>query len=261
MKLSERNKCKNKCGVYKITNVISGISYIGQATNISLRIYQHLHSSMSDKARDYDYPLHRAIRKNGIDNFIFDILEECSTDLLNEREMYWIAFYDTRKNGYNQTDGGYQSIRQIKLTESDVEQIRHRLINTHDSFISIANDFGICSNMVSRINRGVCWNDPNLQYPIRTNSSAIQIKNKLNTGFGIYQLDRTTSEVVNIFISASQAALSLGGYEYAAHIGKCLAGKRTYAYGYRWEMRPITEEQFSNLVQNSRVGEAVKALV
>lgn len=260
MKLTERNKCKNKCGIYIITNRISGSSYIGQATNIALRIYQHLHSAISEKASDYDYPLHRAFRKIGTDNFTFDILEECSADLLNEREQYWIAFYDTYKNGYNQTAGGYQSIRHIKLTKTDVEQIRNRLLNTEDSYALIASDYGICTDMVACINKGRCWNDSTIKYPLR-NTRAIKIKNQLDTGYGIYQIDKKTSEVLNIFVSASQAALYLGGYEYCPHIVKCLAGKRKSAYGFYWETRPITEEQFKILLQQSKLSAEVKQLV
>ena len=260
MKLSERSKCKNKTGIYKITNIVSGSSYIGQATNISLRIYQHLHSSISNKTSDYDYPLHKAIRKYGMDNFVFEILEECCSDLLDEREMYWIAFYDTYKNGYNQTAGGYQSIRQIKLTESDVECIRELLLNTDEPVKNIAKKFGICSGMVGSINNGKCWNNPNLSYPLR-NNSAVQTKNLLNTGFGIYQLDKKTNDVINIFLSASQAALYLGNQNYSINIGRCLAGKRKIACGYGWEARPITQDQFKELIQRAKVSDAVKQLV
>lgn len=260
MKLTERKVCKNKVGIYKITNELSGMSYVGQASNIASRIYQHLHSSISETASDYDYPLHRAFRKYGSDNFSFEILEECDRSVLNDREMYWIAFYDTYKNGYNQTAGGYQSVRQIKLTEADVEKIRDRLSNTEDSFATIAEDFKVGADLIGRINNGRCWIDTALQYPLR-DGQAMRIKNTLNTGFGVYQLDKKTGKVINVFVSAGQAALHLGSYQYCAHIGKCLAGKRHTAYGYRWETRPITNEQFKELVQKAQLPNEVKQLV
>jgi len=260
MKLTERKTCKNKVGIYKITNELSGLSYIGQASNIALRIYQHLHSSISETASDYDYPLHRAFRKYGSDNFSFEILEECDKATLNDREMYWIAFYDTFKNGYNQTAGGYQSIRQIKLTDSDVESIRFKLINTTESIKDIAKEFGVGPEMIGAINKGKCWNNSDFKYPLR-NSDAIRIKNKLDTGVGVYQLDKKTGEVINVFVSASQAALYLGSYLHCAHIGKCLAGKRHTAYGYRWETRPITDEQFKELVNKAILPDDVKQLI
>lgn len=260
MKLSEYNKCKNKSGIYIITNTVTNISYVGQATNISRRIRQHLRSSMSIKAKDYQYPLHQAIRKYGIDSFSFNILEECSSEMLNDREVYWVAFYNTYKNGYNQTSGGYQSIRQIKLTEEDANKIIFRLINTEDSYEQLAQEFGVSKDMLGRINAGVCWNNPNLTYPLR-NGTAVRLKALLNTGIGVYQLDKKTGDVLNIFISASQAAVYLGSIDYCAHIGKCLAGKRASAYGYRWETRPITDEQFKLLVKQAKVAECVKRLV
>lgn len=259
MLLSERKQYKNKSGIYKITNIVSGMSYIGQAANISLRVYQHLHSSVSENAKDFNYPLHKAIRKYGMDNFSLEVLEECFGDALNEREMYWIATYDTLKNGYNQTAGGYQSIRQIKLTSDDVDQIRYRLVNTTEPFKKIAADFGIGADMVGRINKGINWNHPDLSYPLRNNKAA-QIKNKLDTGYGVYQLDKKTNDVVNIFISATQAALHLGGYEYCAHIGKCLAGKRKSAYGFKWETRPITKALQKELVKKAKIAEDAKNL-
>ena len=259
MQLCERHKCKNKTGIYKITNVATGTAYVGQALNISMRIYQHLHSAISDRASDYEYPLHRAMRKYGTDSFIFDILEECPKEALNEREIHWISFYDTFKNGYNQTAGGSQSIRKIKLSDADVEQIWDRLLNTQDSFTSIADDFGITIYMVGRINHGVCWNNKNFVYPLRANNHAIQIKNRLNTGLGVYQLDKNTGEVLNIFVSAMQAALAIGDAAKRPHIVKCLSGKRSSAYGYLWESRPITDEQFKELLKRSSVNDTVKS--
>ena len=49
------------------------------------------------------------MRKYGIENFTFSVIEECSQEQLNEREIYWIEYYDTYKNGYNSTLGGYNT--------------------------------------------------------------------------------------------------------------------------------------------------------
>lgn len=48
----------------------------------------------------------RAWRKYGDENFEFSILEKCDESKLNEREIYWIEYYDSYYNGYNQTKGG-----------------------------------------------------------------------------------------------------------------------------------------------------------
>lgn len=86
--------------IYKITNKVNGKSYIGQTRyTIEFRWRQHLHK------KDNTY-FHNAIRKYGADNFIVEKLEECNIEDLNEREIYYIAKYNTFKDGYNLTIGG-----------------------------------------------------------------------------------------------------------------------------------------------------------
>lgn len=48
----------------------------------------------------------RAIHKYGKENFVIKLLEECDRALLNEREKYWIQYYNSFENGYNSTLGG-----------------------------------------------------------------------------------------------------------------------------------------------------------
>ena len=50
--------------------------------------------------------LYRAMRKHGKDIFHIEQIEECDNEKLNEREKYWISYYDSYKNGYNSTPGG-----------------------------------------------------------------------------------------------------------------------------------------------------------
>jgi hypothetical protein len=52
------------------------------------------------------------MRKYGIENFSFTIIEECSIEDLDNKEKYWIAYYNsTDKNkGYNRTEGGSDGV-------------------------------------------------------------------------------------------------------------------------------------------------------
>ena len=82
------------------TNIINGKKYIGQTKrDFLIRQTEHL------KARD-NYLFHVALRKYGSENFIWTILEECSNELLNEKETFWIEYYNSYNKGYNQTKGG-----------------------------------------------------------------------------------------------------------------------------------------------------------
>ena len=91
--------------IYKITNIINGKLYIGQTRKtIEERFQAHLKNAKNHVNRY----LYDAMNKYGYDNFILSLIEECDDNLLDEREIYWIAFYNTTdKNlGYNMTIGG-----------------------------------------------------------------------------------------------------------------------------------------------------------
>ena len=111
-------------GIYKITNKISGKSYIGQSNDIERRFKEH-----QQKGTVSRIPLDAAIQKYGKDAFTYEVIEECLVEELNDKEQYYIQLYDTMKNGYNCNEGGnQQSIGtnngRSKLTEQDVIIIR-----------------------------------------------------------------------------------------------------------------------------------------
>lgn len=90
-------------GIYKITNTKNEKSYIGQSTNIEERWKQHKQAiQTSDKSW---YPLARK-ESDGIDDFTFSVLQECKKEELDELEDYWIDYYKSYINGYNQTKDG-----------------------------------------------------------------------------------------------------------------------------------------------------------
>ena len=94
------------CGIYMYRNRINGRIYIGQTVNIYLRRRQHENPTGQDRTHQYESDFHKDIRKYGIENFEFTILEECDPEKLNEREVYWISKYNTTSNGYNVKNGG-----------------------------------------------------------------------------------------------------------------------------------------------------------
>lgn len=91
-------------GIYKITHINSGISYIGQAKDIKERWVTHVKCSLG-----IDTPvtsqLYAFTREKGIDNFTFEILEKCSLAELNEKEKFYIDLYQTYDFGLNATKG------------------------------------------------------------------------------------------------------------------------------------------------------------
>lgn len=115
-------------GIYKITKKDNGKSYIGQSVDVSSRISQHKWK------HDNSSPIDNAIAKNGHEAYTFEIIEECTLEELEEREKYWIAYYNTYKGfGYNCNEGGSQfrgeDNGRAVLTEQDVIKIRTAYAN------------------------------------------------------------------------------------------------------------------------------------
>ena len=103
----DTKKLKEKSGIYLIINQINGHKYVGQSINIKIRFQRHHLCDYKNKNSSvYKIKLYQAFRKYGIENFEVRILEYCETELLDEREKYWIKYFDTFKNGYNSTEGG-----------------------------------------------------------------------------------------------------------------------------------------------------------
>lgn len=107
------------CGIYKIENLINGKVYIGKSINIQHRFRAHKNDSFNPKSKSYNSAIYRAIRKYGIENFSFEVIEECKEEFLNERETFWIDYYQSFGNGYNLTPGGdgFSTINKSKVYE------------------------------------------------------------------------------------------------------------------------------------------------
>lgn len=87
-------------GIYKIENKLTKEVYIGQSRNIKRRWLQHKNNYLA-RAKIRKYPLYRDMRRYGIDNFSFEIIEECNEFMLDERERYWIDYYKQKGYCYN----------------------------------------------------------------------------------------------------------------------------------------------------------------
>lgn len=92
-------------GIYKITNIKDGKIYIGQSTDIKTRWSNHIKAALKIDSIAHSR-VHDAMGDEGIWNFTFELLEQCPKEKLNEREKYYIEFYQSNTYGYNKTVGG-----------------------------------------------------------------------------------------------------------------------------------------------------------
>lgn len=97
---------KAVCGVYKITDQATKEAYIGQSVNIANRWRDHLKAGIGAMAASSSNQLYAAIKRDGIENFSFELLEECNREELNDKEKFFIDLYSTNKTGLNITKGG-----------------------------------------------------------------------------------------------------------------------------------------------------------
>lgn len=117
--------------IYKITNIQNNKIYIGQTIRpVEQRFHRHISDALNNIL---DTHFARAIRKYGKDSFVVETIDTAQTqDELNQKERYWIQYYNSVQEGYNETDaiskcGGntYQS-----KTEEEMEVIKEKIRQT-----------------------------------------------------------------------------------------------------------------------------------
>lgn len=87
--------------IYKIINLVNDKVYIGKTTKtLEKRFYEHCYQYKTKTK------IKNAITKYGKDNFKIEEIECCDNSISNEREIFYINYYDSINNGYNLTTGG-----------------------------------------------------------------------------------------------------------------------------------------------------------
>ena len=87
-------------GIYKITNTINNMCYVGQAANLADRWKQHIKRGVGAETptRNKLYP---AMQEYGVENFTFEVIEECDRSLLDKQEDYWQDYFKAKEFGYS----------------------------------------------------------------------------------------------------------------------------------------------------------------
>lgn len=173
--------------IYKITNLINGKMYVGQTTKtIEERFRLHIYDSVRKDKRDDNYPLYKAMKKYGINNFQIECIEECPISKLNEREIFWINSLNTYKNGYNATLGGGGFLK-LNLDEEEI-------INEYNDLKTIkkvANIHNCSSSTIKKILE---------KHDIEIISA---IEHQKNKGYIIYQYS-LNNKLLNVFKCKSE---------------------------------------------------------
>lgn len=163
-----------KKDIYRIINRVNGKSYIGQSNDCYRRFQEHIRGG-----ENHISLIHLAIKKYGAQNFDLEILES-NIENYNEREQYWIKYYqsDNRNYGYNILSGGNEppifygeDSSLAKLSNKDFHEIENLIQNSNMTFFEIAKKYNLSENYISQINRGIAKRTKGLQYPLRLSSN------------------------------------------------------------------------------------------
>lgn len=92
------------CGIYGIYDNTTKSYYVGQSIDIIQRWEQHIKSKANTK-------IGKALKENGLENFTFQILEECSPLELDIKECEWIEKCNSFRCGYNSTRGNVGKVK------------------------------------------------------------------------------------------------------------------------------------------------------
>lgn len=218
--------------IYKITNKINNKVYIGKTTSTILnRWNQHISAAFSDKdKKDYNFLLHKAIRKYGKDNFIIEQIEEISEDKeLSNREMYWINFYhscilEENSNGYNMTYGGEGS---LKINREEIYNLWEQELGS----VAISKQTGYHITSIKNVLSTL-------------NSYSKEIDFARNTGVKVYQYD-SNGALINSYPSISYAAKQVNVDP--SVINKCCNGSKQSAAGSFWSFSSDAKFEPKNL--------------
>lgn len=262
-------------GIYKITNLVNGKLYIGQSIDIKSRWYQHKYKSNHKSEIGYDSPIHKAIRKYGENNFRFEVIEECSFEELDCKEIEWISRLNTIcPNGYNIQIGG-QKIRSVPhdvkrckcgkiiMKSSNMcvkcfkesQRVKSHLPNHKKQFKKSEKLFyakqildlgfwgfgelyGVSDSAVKKW--CIKYNIPHLKSELKKwymNESGINPESIQHKPqkVSVLQIDKRSNEILREFESVNSAARSVGASS-SSHISEACEGKLKSAYGFFLEI-------------------------
>lgn len=194
---------------------MNGKQYVGKTTyDIERRWKEHIKNQRRRIVEKR--PLYDAMKKYGIENFSIRELEECSIDSSSEREIYWINKLDTYSNGYNATKGGDGK------NLYDYQKIADKYLELQNQK-ETAKYFGCDPDTVKR-----ACDSCNIKM------LSGQEVSKRNNSQAVYQIDKNTKKVLNIFYSISEASRVTGINN--GSISKVCRGVRQTADGFIWKL-------------------------
>ena len=232
-------------GIYKIVNNINGHLYIGQSIDIHNRWMRHKWSAFHEEACK-DYPLYRAFRKYGIENFTFEVIELCDKTELQEKEKYYINMYQSFIEGYNQTSGGEGCYGQEKpVYQYDLDG---NFVAIYSSAAEAARQM---NTQVQNIYKA-CWKENKTAAGFQWRNDPTDIPQPTTFGQGkrVYQYD-LNGNYIQSYASLMEASQQTG-IDYST-LKNAVKGARKTAGHYQWCWDPANPPGKTTFGQGKRV--------
>ena len=208
--------------IYKITNDINDKVYIGKTVyTVEQRWRQHKYDCV--ERHKENRPLYNAMLKYGTEHFSIEIIEECDSSIVEQREQYWIKHYNSYVGfpdfqGYNATLGGEGILKAdrdwvYKLWNEGKTQRQIQKITTYSikAISTILREFDITKEYVEQ----------------RAINNVMEAQARK-----VAKIDLTTDEVIHIYDSICEAERDNGNTK---HINQVCKGKRKTCKGYGWK--------------------------
>lgn len=219
--------------IYKITNEINQKVYIGLTSkSIEERWKQHIQAS---KNLSLNRPLYVALRKYGIENFSIKLIEEVDDDFLGEREIYWITYYNSYKNGYNATLGGdgkwTKKVKQYNLSGQLIAIYKNAFEAAQYNEVSEESIRAVCRKQYKTLNNYIfIYEDDDRLISDIVNSTNI---NNYYT-VKVYQYD-LSGQLLNIWNSIKEAEKNTG----FTNLSRSVNASKPH-HGYIWRTEEYT---------------------
>lgn len=217
--------------IYKITNNINQKVYIGQTIrDAKARWKQHKQAMNYKNGPQYWNHLYSAMRLYGLENFTFEVIEECNDSILDEREIFWIAKYNSNDLdcGYNNTGGGQAAGKIITrpVAQYDLEGY---LLAVYPSISEAARATGGDSGWITEICNGRNALSANSQWRYADDDPPMEFWRRSMDSVCQYDLNGNLVKVH----SNSRVAANNTGINHVC-ILNCLNGHHASAGEYQW---------------------------
>lgn len=219
--------------IYCYKNLKNKRKFVGQSKNIDKTQELIWYSANNIKSPLYHFPLQKAIRKEGIENFEITILDRCNDSAAAARENMWIDRMKgsrERERGYNKTfDGsGFQNI--YKLSENEIKQIQAAIVSGMEWEI-VYLYFHITFQQIEQINNGELFFDENENYPLYNVEKHQIYDEKYKLYIAIKYSSKTLKEIADEFNIEYDILrnINYGIYKYFDWIDKNIFPIREYS--------------------------------